>query len=53
MRSERSKKKEEKREKDSLILPSGLHVKALSVEPSLGVKKRTRLSERSEGVCSF
>jgi len=53
MRSERSKKKEEKREKDSLILPSGLHGKALSVEPTLGVKKRTRLSERSEGVCSF
>jgi len=25
----------------------------VSEEPALGVKKRTRLSERIEGVCSF
>jgi len=42
MRSERSKKKEEKREKDSLILPSGLHVKAFSFVNEL-IKKNKYL----------
>ena len=50
MRSERSKQKKEEKV-FSLSLP--VHAEALSVEPALGVKKRTRLSERSEGVCSF
>jgi hypothetical protein len=36
-----------------LLYKSKVHAEALSVEPALGVKKRTRLSERSEGVCSF
>ena len=50
IRKERGKKEKGKR---IFSFSPGLHVKALSEEPALGVKKRTRLSERSEGVCSF
>jgi len=50
-----AKRAEQTKERGKSILSfsPGLHAEALSVEPALGVKKRTRLSERSEGVCSF
>ena len=47
-----SNQEKRKRKKDSFFL-SRPSWKSVSVEPTLGVKKRTRLSERSEGVCSF